>query len=107
MVRKSNNSTRKVRAKKPLRNNCQLMIQAEATGQSAEVYLCRMLNQYDTQQEAAEAMGVTQGALSNYLSSLPITRLTSYRIDARTNSTKAYSQWVPLWPESLIGGMGN
>ena len=79
---------------------------AEAAGQSPEVYLCRMLNEHDTRREAAEAIGVTEGAVSNYLAQLQVTRLTSYSICPDSNSPKARDFWVPLWPESLIGGMG-
>jgi len=92
-------------ATKQLSTNCRLVQLAEAAGQSPAVYLCRMLNQFDTQQEAAEHMGVTLGALTNYLSRLPVTRLTAYNVSA-TNTTKTRHQWIPLWPESIIGGMG-
>ena len=91
---------------KPLRGNCKLILRANAAGQRPEVYLCRMLNQHGTFQRAAAAIGVTQGAIQNYLAHLPITRLTSYRRSMEDKSAKAHDQWVPLWPESLIGGMG-
>ena len=92
--------------KNQLSSKCRLMHQAESAGQSPEVFLCRMLNQHDTQQEAAKAIGVTQGAIGNYLAHLPITRLTSYKVDGDSNSPKVHHQWVAMWPESLIGAMG-
>ena len=93
-------------ARKQLSTSSRLMQMAEAAGQSPEVYLSRMLNEHDTRKEAAEAIGVSDGAMSNYLAQLQITRLTSYSLSPDSNSPKAHDLWVPLWPESLIGGMG-
>ena len=106
MTQKPYNMRSKAMANKQLREDCMLMRQANAAGQRPEVYLCRMLNQHGTFQQAAAAIGVTQGAIQNYLAHLPVTRLTSYKRSLKGNSPKAEDQWVPLWPESLILGMG-
>lgn len=93
-------------ARKQLSTRSKLMQLAEEAGQSPEIYLCRLLNEYDTRKEAADAIDVSDGAMSNYLAQLQVTRLTSYSISSDSKTPKAHNQWVPLWPESLIGGMG-
>ena len=93
-------------AKKQLSDHSRLMQLAEAAGQSPEVYLCRILNEHDTRRQAAEALGVSEGAISNYLAKLQVTRLTSYSLSPESKSPRTHDQWIPVWPESLMRGIG-